>query len=410
MRAVRPTCVAITATCIVLCCGCAGFGGKSAAGQPSFPGAGAEQVYDPPAPLSSVPTGESRPEPPTGWARFTFDHFSETFKTAVGRGANESVARLYYSQADDLYRKKKYHDAAAKYAAAADRLPDSTLEENALFSEGEAWFFANEYSKANDAYGELAKKYSNTRFMNLAVAREFTIAVYWEQYANFKPQFVFTPNFFDKTRPMFDTWGNAIRDYDLVRINDPRGPFADEAIMLTANAHFLKNHYEEADYSYTLLRNEYPKSKHQLDAHLLGIQAKLRRYQGPGYDDRPLKDAEKLIDQTLAQFGSELGAERERLVTAKGEIHAQQALRDWSVAQFYEKGEHYASAKLYYNDIVKTYPETKLAEAAQTRLAAIGPLPDVPPDRFKLLADIFDGSDPDAVIARQSAPDGPARR
>jgi outer membrane protein assembly factor BamD (BamD/ComL family) len=402
--------VAITATCIVLCCGCAGLGGKSAAGQPAFPGAGAEQVYDPPAPLSSVPTGESRPEPPTGWARFTFDHFTETFKTAVGRGANESVARLYYSQADDLYRKKKYHDAGAKYAAAADRLPDSTLEENALFSAGEAYFFANEYSKANDAYGELAKKYSNTRFMNMAVAREFVIAVYWEQYANFKPQFVFTPNFFDKTRPMFDTWGNAIRDYDLVRINDPRGPFADESIMLTANAHFLKGHYEDADYSYTLLRNEYPKSKHQLDAHLLGIQAKLRRYQGPGYDDRPLKDGEKLIDQTLAQFGSELGVERERLVTAKGEIHAQQALRDWSVAQFYEKGEHYASAKLYYNGIVKTYPDTKLAEAAQTRLAAIGPLPDVPPDRFKLLADIFDGSDPDAVIARQSAPDGPARR
>jgi outer membrane protein assembly factor BamD (BamD/ComL family) len=180
--------------------------------------------------------------------------------------------------------------------------------------------------------------------------------------------------------------------------------------MRIANAHFVKHHYEEADEFYKYVRTDYPKSKHQLDAHLLGIQAKLRRYQGPGYDDRPLKEAEELVDQTLAQFGSELGAERDRLVTAKGEIHAQQALRDWTIAQFYEKGEHYASAKVYYNDIVKSYPQTKIAEAAETRLAAIGPLPDNPPDHFKFLADIFDGGDPDAVIARQAPADAPVRR
>ena len=117
-------------------------------------------MYEPPVPLATVPAGEPRPEPPSGWARFSFDHFTETFKSAVGRGANEQVARLYYSQADDLYRHKNYAGAAAKYAAAADRLPDSTLEEDALYMQGEAWFFANEYAKANDAYGLLAKKYS----------------------------------------------------------------------------------------------------------------------------------------------------------------------------------------------------------------------------------------------------------
>jgi outer membrane protein assembly factor BamD (BamD/ComL family) len=386
--------------------------GNALAGQPALPAAGAKDTvtYEPPVPVTSLPAGEPRPDPATGWARFNYDHFTETFKTAIGRGPNESVARLYYSQGDALYRQKKYHDAAKKYADAADRLPDSTLEECALFMEGEAWFFADQYGKSNDAYGELAKKYSNTRFMNVVVARQFAIAVYWEQYAKFKPEFILTPNFFDKTRPLFDTWGNAIRDYDMVRINDPRGPYADEAIMRTANAHFVKHHYEDADYSYTLLRKDYPKSKHQVDAHVLGIQAKLRRYEGPGYDDRPLKQAEELIDQTLAQFGSELGAERDRLVTAKAEIHAQQALRNWTVAQYYEKGEHYAAAKVYYNEIVKEYPQTKLADQARTRLVALGPLPDNPPNRFKILEDIFDGGDADAVIARQSPPDGTSRR
>jgi outer membrane protein assembly factor BamD (BamD/ComL family) len=386
--------------------------GNASAGQPALPAAEAKDTvtFEPPVPVTSVPVGEARPEPATGWARFNYDHFTETFKSAIGRGANESVARLYYSQGDALYRQKKYHDAAKKYADAADRLPDSTLEECALFMEGESYFFANQYGKSNDAYEELAKKYSNTHFMNVVVARQFAIAVYWEQYANFKPQFILTPNFFDKTRPLFDTWGNAIKDYDMVRINDPRGPYADESIMRIANANFVKHRYEDADYYYTQLRKECPKSKHQLAAHVLGIQAKLHRYQGPGYDDRPLKQAEELVDQTLAQFGSELGAERDRLVTTKGEIHAQQALRNWSLAQYYEKGQHYAAAKVYYNEIVKEYPQTKLADEAKTRLVALGPLPDNPPNRFKILEDIFDGGDADAVIARQSPPDGTSRR
>ncbi len=412
MTALRSAQFALAAFSMIACSGCAGFGGKTAAGQPPLPGAEAKDTvtYEPPAPVASVPVGESRPEPATGWSRFSYDHFTETFKSAIGRGANENIARLYYSQGDDLYRQKKYHDAAKKYSDAADRLPDSTLEECALFMEGEAYFFADQYGKSNDAYEVLAKKYSNTRFMNVVVAREFAIAAYWEQFSNYKPEFILTPNFFDKTRPVFDTWGNAVKDYDMVRINDPRGPYADESIMRIANAHFVKHHYEDADYYYTQLRKECPKSKHQLEAHLLGIQAKLRRYQGPGYDDRPLKQGEELIDQTLAQFGSELGAERDRLVTQKGEIHAQQALRNWAVAQYYEKGEHYAAAKVYYNEIVKDYPQTKLAEQARTRLVALGPLPDNPPDRFKILADIFDGGDPDAVIARQSPPDGTSRR
>ncbi len=395
----------------VACAGCAAIGGKQG-GEPALPGPAGKQaaVAEPPVPISTVPSGELRPDPPTGWAKFNFDHLTETFKTAIGQGPNESVARLYYSQADDLYRQRKFVDAASKYAHAADRLPDSSLEEDALFMAGECYFFADRYSKANDCYGELAKKYMNTRFMNIVVARQFAVALYWEQYANFKPQFVFTPNFFDRTRPVFDTWGNALKDYDMVRINDPRGPYADEATMRTANAHFVKHHYDDADYYYKLVRTQYPHSKHQLDAHVLGIQAKLHRYQGPGYDDRPIKEAEELIDQTLVQFNSELGAERDRLVTAKAEIHAQQALRSWTVAQFYEKGAHYASAKVYYNDIVKTYPQTKLAEEAQTRLVAIGPLPDNPPDHFKFLADIFDGGDTDAVVARQAGPGDATRR
>ena len=40
-------------------------------------------------------------------------------------------------------------------------------------------FFADRYSKACDIYGELMKKYVNTRHLDTCVRRQFSIADYW---------------------------------------------------------------------------------------------------------------------------------------------------------------------------------------------------------------------------------------
>ena len=100
----------------------------------------------------------------------------------------------------------------------------------------------------------------------------------------------------DKTRTLFDTHGHAMRVYDRVRLDDPTGPLADDSIMATANAMFVKARYEDADYYYTLLRTDYPKSEHQFQAHLLGLKSKLLKYQGPDYEGAPLDRGRRARD------------------------------------------------------------------------------------------------------------------
>jgi len=56
---------------------------------------------------------------------------------------------------------------------------------------------------------------------------------------------------------------------------------------------------------------EYPNSEHQLKAHLLGLQSKMRLYQGTLYPGVPLNDAKKIADRTLSQSADKLGKERE---------------------------------------------------------------------------------------------------
>src|SRR5690606_37539856 len=106
--------------------------------------------------------------------------------------------RQAYAEADDHFRQQRYAEAADAYRTAANRWPDSILEEDAMFMRAEALFFSDQYPKASDLYGELMKKYENSRYLDRITARQFQIARYWEEYQGAG----YVPNFTDHTRPI----------------------------------------------------------------------------------------------------------------------------------------------------------------------------------------------------------------
>ena len=131
--------------------------------------------------------------------------------------------------------------------------------------------------------------------------------------------------------PLFDTLGRAMKVYENIRLNDPTGPLADDAIMATANSYFRRGRYNDADYQYDLLRKEYPRSDHQFNAHVLGLQCKLRKYQGPDYDGTPLEEAKQLVKQQQMQFAGELDRDqRQRLAEIDAQVNRQLATREYA--------------------------------------------------------------------------------
>lgn len=337
-------------------------------------------------------------------------------KKAVGQGPNEQIARQALAEGDDLFRQKKYVEAAKAYRRAYDRWPDSPLEEEAIFKAGESEFFADRYDYAEDEYGLLVKKFTSTQYLKQITERRFAIARYWEQYYRAKPSFVLMPNLFNRTLPMFDTGGHAIKVYERIRLDDPIGPRADDAVMATANYYFLKGRWDDADYHYGLLRSEFPKSEHQFQAHLLGLRCKLLRYQGPGYDGTQLNEAEDLATQLLTQFPSELADERDRVVQVRADIRAQRALREWEMAEFYAKNSYYGAARHYFTKVVDEYPETKLAEASRGRLDEFKNEPDNPDPPFEWLVNLLPASKKDGPVLPKNVqnvaakPDGSTTR
>ena len=363
---------------------------------------------------SAVISSEYKPsEAETGWDYFKGENVKRRWKKMVGRGPNEPIARTALAEGDALFRDRKYKEAITKYKTAIDRWPDSTIEEDAMWQLAECWFFTDQYPKAEDCYDEIVKKYANSRYLDRIAQRQFVIAQFWVALDDKHGYWTLTPNFVDRSRPIFDTRGRGIKAFDHVRINDPRGPLADDSIMAQANAHFVDRQWMDADYFYGLLRNEYPDSEFLLQAHLLGLQAKLRAYQGPGYEGGVLDEAEILADQTLVQFPDQLAQdEQDRVVKVRAEIGAQQAKRHWDRAEFYAKGKHYSSARIYYALIARDRPQTLLAQQSREKLGLIEGLADVSDNPFPQLtallnpdslkeAELDAMAEADAVIARE---------
>ncbi len=312
----------------------------------------------------------------------------ENFRKATGRAPNEDVARGLYEQADALFqqasdttggkRSDLFAEAAEKYAAAAEKWPDSMLQEDSLFMSGESLFFADHYCDSQKAFDRLIKEFPNTRHIDRVDARRFDIAQYWLAMHRDSPRSFVRPNILDEKLPTNDTFGNAVRVFDKVRLDDPTGRLADDATMAAGSAYFAKADYAKADQFFADLRNTYPESEHQFEAAMLSVKAKLQLYQGSDYDSQDLEASLKLIEMMFTQFPQQAAQEREYLEDSYKDIRVMLAARDWETAEFYDYRQEYGAAKYYYSKVIRDFADTSLASDAQTRLAAIEPYPDKP--------------------------------
>ncbi|MEM8865825.1 MAG: outer membrane protein assembly factor BamD [Planctomycetota bacterium] len=312
-------------------------------------------------------------------------------KQAVGMGPNQQTARNALAEGEQLYNQRSYSKAESKFKLAIDRWPKSAVAYRAQFLLGECYFFQDKYVDARDAYDKVVNEQPNTRDLDTLIERQWAIAQYWEKhYFDYKREATLKPNFFDKTRPTLDTVGHAIKTYESIRLNDPTGPRADDAIMATAGIHFRRENFNDADYQYSLLRQEYPRSEHQFEAHILGLQAKLRKYLGPDYDGTPLEEAKVLMKQIRTQFAGRLtDEEKARLRQVQAEVQLAIEKREMRLADYYHNTEQYGAEKQILRYIAADHRGSPIANEAGQRMAALQGEPDEPPTKMAWFVDLF---------------------
>ncbi len=320
--------------------------------------------------------------------------------TVNGRPPDREIALASFTQAEKTFdaastgeqetRDTQFKAAVAMYETAAKNAPNTTIEEDALMMAAESLFFADEYTKATLAYDQLIKKYPRTRHLDQIDQRRFAISQYW--LALNKKQTDVTrwlPNLTDKQRPATDSFGSATRTLDKIRFDNPTGKLADDATMAAAIAKFEKGNYADADILFADIRENFPASEHQFQAHLLGLKCKRETYRGPDYAGTVLDEAATLIKQMYQRFPEKAAEHDEHLKTAYKNIRLKQASRDFAIAQYYDQRKEYAAARMYYHNVREKFSDTNLALESEDRLSSIADLPDVPAQRLQWLTKVF---------------------
>jgi len=332
-------------------------------------------------------------------------------RAATGRSAGDEplrdpqAGREEFAQAEQLFDAGEHAAAKKAFKKLAKTYKDYPVREDALFMKGESEFALQQYSWAQDSYGEVIEEYPSTQYLDRITRRLFTISRTWLDFpevvtsndvqpVNFEnPKLTpppetksdsnksvpltrripILPNFTDRTRPVFDTDGRALEALKSIWLNDPTGPLADDALMLSASHHMRKGNNVEADRIFTILRQEYPKSPHLQNAFVLGSHVKLMSYQGADYDGRSLKAAQALKESTLSVFNDLPSADRERQLHEIRQIEAAKAEQDWKMALFWEKKGKLDSVEVYCNEVVRRFPNTTYADLARQKLAELAP-------------------------------------
>ena len=310
----------------------------------------------------------------------------------IGQQQYQSALQTVDADPSGTAHIEQFTTAANSFRLAAGKYPDSQIEHDALFYEGESYFFANRYVQSNRAFENLIGRYSGTRYLDKAEARRFAIAQYWLELAESGSKIKVG----DPARPSIGLKTEGKRILHRIRLDDPTGKLADDSTLALANAYFKDELWRDAADTYEDLRINYPGSPHQFHAHLFELKSRVNSYQGSSYDDQPLRQADELLRSIVQQFPAQAKEEQEYLGKEGSLIRNQLAARDWSMAQYFENRGENRAATIYYEQVADEYEDTRLAQMATEQISEIAPLAPEPPKRAQWLVDIF----PDTEVAK----------
>lgn len=262
-----------------------------------------------------------------------------------------------------------------------DRPSGSPWGMKSLYYLGEIKFQKGDFVGAHQKFEELAKEYPGTNYMDRVVRREYEIAQTWLAHAaGTNPDQVLPwRSRFWGGLPVFDTGGHAVAALEQVRLNDPKGPLADDALITIAEYYYKKGDYELAAEYFDQLNTDPDLAKSPLlQKALLGsIDSKLKGYIGPEYDVTGLEQARESALRTMQLF-----PERQMSTDGNSDLHKtldliadQEAERAYSVGSYYRRAGRVISAEYYFGMIVHKWPKSEWAAKAREQLTELAKMP-----------------------------------
>lgn len=281
----------------------------------------------------------------------------ESGKFVQPEGAVEDTADQQYDYALGFYEAQNYGKAVEELKNLLKKYPASKVAPEAQFRLGSIYEEQNEFYKAFQAYQRIADNYPNSARMNEVIERQFRIGNVF--LSGKKPKFMGVP--------VLPAVPRAIEVFEQVVKNAPFGAYGDKALFQLAVAYRRSGTLQKAVETFQNLVDNYPDSALVPDAKYQLGEVSYEMTKNMTRSQEGLESAEDYFDSFLAEYPST--NVREKALQLKKAIDEKNAEKNYKVGEYYEKENYLDSAIIYYEDIVRAYPDTAWAAKAREKLA-----------------------------------------
>ena len=264
-----------------------------------------------------------------------------------------------FAWAEDFYRNKNWDRAIEEFEKVPAAFANSHLAAEAVYYVGLCWEEKQDTAKAADAYQKLIDRYPYSDRIKDAAKREFDIANEFAAGGKLKVLGV----------PALPGQEKALELYKHIVKNAPFGTYGDQAQFKIGELYKSQGEYEEAQKAFQAVVDEYPSSELVPQARYQiaysSMQASKKSQYNESYADRAIEEFQGFKENFPS---SRQSVEAEEAIKA---LRNKKAMTQFDIADFYERQNKLASAKVYYQEVITQYPETASAAEAQKRLDEI---------------------------------------
>lgn len=283
----------------------------------------------------------------------------ESGKWTNPKNAAKDTPEAQYLFAMQYFDAEDYKRAVDEFDKLIKTYPQSKWAAEAQFHIGVCQERMGDIGKAAAAFKDMIDRYPYSERLNDAVEHQFELAE--AMLDGKKTKFLGMA-----ILPAQDT---AAELYQHIVRSAPYGPYGAVAQYRLGDAHTALGNYEDADRAYQAVIDEYPNSEYAPKAKYKIAETSYKAATKEAYRSERTDEALQKYEGFKKAFPqSGLQYEADEAIMALREKKARQI---FTTADFYDRRGKLKSARMYYDDVVQSFPETAAAKEAGERIPAI---------------------------------------
>ncbi len=257
-----------------------------------------------------------------------------------------------------LYKEDSLKEAKREFKKLLDHYPKSSQAAEAQFYLGVIEEKQDRLYEAYLAYQKVIDKYPFSSRVNEIIEKEFRIAERFMQGEKRKA--------FGLALPIENP---AIEIFRKVIDNSIYGPWAAEAQYKLGLVLKGEDRLFEAEEEFNKVIKNYPQSEWVAPAEFQIASCRGSISPSPDYDQEGTREAKERFEEFVVSHpDAALSRQAEKNIR---ELKEKEAQGYYDIAVFYEKQKAYNAAKIYYNTVIKDYPQSIWADKALSKLQVL---------------------------------------